>query len=192
MVFTLPKDPRQSPEESASALSSYFQDKGKKAPSYTYSAPSDSGTGSAPSAPTTAPQAPTGSTKGGSGFVNFGSYFGGNNPAIQRESQKAAMGAKDFESLNVMRGQGGNVGQGTEAPTFNQMLMGGTQRRAAEQEGQQRFKQLGERLSTGITDPMQGQKIAALQAEEARRKKAAQDDYDARMEAFRQGEGYAY
>ena len=86
------------------ALSGYFEDAKKKAERasgvspYATSAGGDAG--SAPvgggaarpasaSAPTAAP------TKGsGSGFVNFGSYFGANAPAIQAQAQKSVEQAK--------------------------------------------------------------------------------------------------
>lgn len=86
------KDPRQSPQESASTLSSYFQgDADKKSKTFSpYSAPADAGgsapSGGGPSAPS-APSAPKGSAGGGTGFVSFGQYFGGNAPAIQQQAQ---------------------------------------------------------------------------------------------------------
>ena len=87
------KDPRQSSQESASALSSYFQDKAAKQPKTVspYSTPADAGGapaggGAGPSAPS-ASSAPKGSAGGGTGFVSFGQYFGANAPAIQQQAQ---------------------------------------------------------------------------------------------------------
>jgi hypothetical protein len=88
------EDPRQSPQESAKAFSSYFQDKQAKSPSMGYGA--GVGSGAAPAAPSAAPAAPAAAPSsqkaGGTGFVNFGTYFGANAPAIQAQAQKAAGG----------------------------------------------------------------------------------------------------
>lgn len=167
-------------------LSSYFEKekaKGTKAggglPEYSTAMGMDAGTAPAPAAGPTGPTPPTGSTRGGSGFVNFGSYFGANAPAIERESQKAAAGASS-DQLGAMRGQGGNVGEGTQASTFNQMLMGGTQRREAEQETARRlpFQMLKDRFTQGVTDPFRAQKATTARelqtAENARTQQETQ------------------
>ena len=87
------KDPRQSTEESTSALSSYFQGEADKKPkTFTtpYSAPADSAGGPAPMGGTSAgaASAPKAAPGGGTGFVSFGQYFGGNAPAVQAQAQK--------------------------------------------------------------------------------------------------------
>jgi hypothetical protein len=86
------KDPRQSTEESASALSSYFQGEADKKPkTFTtpYSAPTDSAGGPAPTGGGSAgaASAPKAAQGGGTGFVSFGQYFGGNAPAVQAQAQ---------------------------------------------------------------------------------------------------------
>ena len=111
------EDPRQSPQESAKVLSSYFQDKQAKSPSVGYGAGVDSGVApAAPSAASAAPAAAPSSQKaGGTGFVNFGTYFGANAPAIQAQAQKAAGGGGGtLKAVGTAQGlpsqgQGGNV-----------------------------------------------------------------------------------
>lgn len=148
------KDPRETGEAANQRLSSYFEGKAENKPAFSYStgggeAPASNGTAPAPSGP----KAPT--STGGSGFVNFGQYFGANAPAVQAQAEKAAAGAKDFGALNVMQGPGG-MGTGTQPPSaFDVMLGQGTTSREAAKEGQQRFKQLSERLGTPLQDPQQ-------------------------------------
>jgi len=148
------KDPRETGEAANQRLSSYFEGKAENKPAFSYStgggeAPASSGSAPAPAGP----KAPT--STGGSGFVNFGQYFGANAPAVQAQAEKAAAGAKDFGALNVMQGPGG-MGTGTQPPSaFDVMLGQGTTSREAAKEGQQRFKQLSERLGTPLQDPQQ-------------------------------------
>lgn len=162
------KDPRQSPQESASALSSYFQgdaDKKPKTFSTPYSAPADAGgsapSGGGPSAPS-APSAPKGSAGGGTGFVSFGQYFGGNAPAIQQQAQKQAFGAKGFEELNALQKPGGMQGG-----AFDTLLGGGVTQREAAKQGQYRFQQLGARLNEGVDMTMGGKAIEQSSAAQA-------------------------
>lgn len=83
-------------------LPGYFEDIRKKAERSgvrPYSVPSAGDAGaatpsSAPAAPVASASAPTATPGGGSGFVNFGSYFGANAPAIQAQAQKAVEQAK--------------------------------------------------------------------------------------------------
>jgi len=86
------KDPRQSTEESTSALSSYFQGEADKKPKTLspHSAPVEPNGGSAPTGfgPAGGPSAPKAAQGGGTGFVSFGQYFGGNAPAVQAQAQK--------------------------------------------------------------------------------------------------------
>ena len=141
------KDPRQSPQESASALSSYFQDKAAKQPKTVspYSAPVGDAAGAAPSgggpsAPS-APSAPKGSAGGGTGFVSFGQYFGANAPAIQQQAQQATTG-KTQEQLGVLQQPGGYAG----GSAFDQLLAGGVvQRDAAAQQVSLQKQQAAER-----------------------------------------------
>jgi hypothetical protein len=118
------EDPRQSPQESAKVLSSYFQDKQAKSPSMVYDA--GAGAGASPSvlpttrssgpaaAPASSSTAPSSQKAGGTGFVNFGTYFGANAPAIQAQAQKAAGGGEALKAVGTAQGlpsqgQGGNV-----------------------------------------------------------------------------------
>ena len=136
------KDPRQSAQESASTLSSYFQDQAAKPPKAVspYSAPAEPAGGSMPSAGGSS-SAPKSAPGGGTGFVSFGQYFGANAPAIQQQAQKQAVGAKGFEELNALQKPGGMQGS-----AFDQLLGGGVTQREAAKQGQYRFKQLGARL----------------------------------------------
>ena len=186
------KDPRETAQESASTLSSYFQgDADKKPKTFSpYSAPADAGgsapSGGGPSAPS-APSAPKGSAGGGTGFVSFGQYFGGNAPAIQRQAQgvvqqkavsstdpyaaQIAQTSAQFAALNPAA-QSGDMGENVSA--FDQLLGGGVTQRAAKQEQQ--------RLETSKT---------TIAAEEARRQaQIAQAQRDARARAVaEQGRG---
>jgi hypothetical protein len=136
------KDPRETAQESASTLSSYFQDQAAKQPKTVspYSAPMEPAGGSMPSA-SGASSAPKSAPGGGTGFVSFGQYFGANAPAIQQQAQKQAVSAKGFEELNALQKPGG-----MEGSAFDQLLGGGVTQREAAKQGQYRFKQLGARL----------------------------------------------
>lgn len=167
------KDPRQSSQESASALSSYFQDKAAKQPKTVspYSTPADAGGapaggGAGPSAPS-APSAPKGSAGGGTGFVSFGQYFGANAPAIQQQAQKQAFGAKGFEELNALQKPGGMQGG-----AFDTLLGGGVTQREAAKQGQYRFQQLSSRLGEGPDMTMGGKAIEQSSAVQAANAKA--------------------
>lgn len=148
------KDPRETGEAANQRLSSYFEGKAENKPAFSYSTGGGEAPASGGGAPASSgPKAPT--STGGSGFVNFGQYFGANAPAVQAQAEKAAAGAKDFGALNVMQGPGG-MGTGTQPPSaFDVMLGQGTTSREAAKEGQQRFKQLSERLGTPLQDPQQ-------------------------------------
>jgi len=189
------KDPRQSAQESASTLSSYFQDQAVKQPKTVspYSAPAEPAGGTAPSgggpsAPS-APSAPKSAAGGGTGFVSFGQYFGANAPAIQQQAQgvvqqKAVSSADPYAAqiaqtsaqqaaLNPVA-QYGDMGENVSA--FDQLLGGGVTQRAAKQEQQ--------RLEASKT---------TIAAEEARRQAQiaqAQAQQDARARAVaEQGRG---
>ena len=196
------------------ALSGYFEDAKKKADRASgvspYSMPSGGDAGSAPaggarpasaSAPTAAP------TKGsGSGFVNFGSYFGANAPAIQAQAEKSVEQAKgpstqpttpptkakddasqiadvskQFEGLNPAA-QTGAMGAGTSL--FDQMLGGGVTQRAAQAE-QQRLGALRQSLEQEqapmLSDAEADKK--QRQAEEADTRARLDQQYDARAQA---------
>lgn len=80
------------------ALSGYFEKEKEKADRVGPS-PYASSAGAAPAALSAAPAAPAAAPSsqkaGGTGFVNFGTYFGANAPAIQAQAQKAVEKAKD-------------------------------------------------------------------------------------------------
>ena len=184
------KDPRETAQESASALSSYFQDKADKQPKTVspYSAPAEPAGGSAPSGGgPSAPSAPKGSAGGGTGFVSFGQYFGANAPAIQQQAQQfvqpgsvqrqaraggaspkedpyaaqIAQTSARFAELNPAA-QSGDMGKNVSA--FDQLLGGGETQRAAKQE-QQRLGTLRSALEGDQAQWQQGQ----ARAEEAKK-----------------------
>jgi hypothetical protein len=159
------KDPRETAQESASTLSSYFQDKAAKQPKTVspYSAPAGDAAGTAPTGggPST-PSAPKGSAGGGTGFVSFGQYFGANAPAIQQQAQKQAVSAKGFEELNALQKPGG-----MEGSAFDRMLGGGVTQREAAKQGQYRFQQLGARLGEGPDMTLGGKAIEQSSAAQA-------------------------
>ena len=168
------KDPRETAQESASALSSYFQNKADKQPKTVspYSAPADSAggpmpTGGGSAGGPSAPSAPKGSAGGGTGFVSFGQYFGANAPAIQAQAQKQAVEAKGFEELNALQKPGG-----MEGSAFDRMLGGGVTQREAAKQGQYRFQQLGARLNEGVDTTMGGKAIEQSSAVQAANAKA--------------------
>lgn len=105
------KDPRQSPEESASALSSYFQGEADKKPKTfsPYSAPADSAGGPAPTGGGSAggPSAPKAAQGGGTGFVSFGQYFGGNAPAVQAQAQGVVNKNSEQKAPTIPQGASG-------------------------------------------------------------------------------------
>lgn len=157
------KDPRQSAQESASTLSSYFQDQEAKQPKTVspYSAPAEPANGAASSgggrAAPSASSAPKSAAGGGTGFVSFGQYFGANAPAIQQQAQKQAVGAKGFGELNALQKPGG-----MEGGAFDQLLGGGVTQREAAKQGQYRFQQLGQRLGE-VDMTMGGKSIDEVQ-----------------------------
>ena len=157
------KDPRETAQESASTLSSYFQDKTAKQPKTVspYSAPAEPAGGGSAGGPS-APSAPKGSAGGGTGFVSFGQYFGANAPAIQAQAQKQAFGAKGLEELNALQKPGG-----MEGSAFDRMLGGGVTQREAAKQGQYRFQQLGARLNEGVDTTMDGKAIEQSSAAQA-------------------------
>lgn len=196
------KDPRETAQESASALSSYFQDKADKQPKTVspYSAPAEPAGGSAPSGGgPSAPSAPKGSAGGGTGFVSFGQYFGANAPAIQQQAQGAvtkaaapqnqpktvmagqspyeaqiAQTSAQFAALNPAA-QSGDMGENVSA--FDQLLGGGVAQRAAKGEQQ--------RLGT-LRAALEGQQNQWTVEQAAR--KEAQDRQQAQSAKARQQE----
>jgi hypothetical protein len=155
------KDPRQSPEESASTVSSYFQNEAAKKPKTVtpYSAPAEPTGGLAPMGGGSSSSAPKSAPGGGTGFVSFGQYFGGNAPAVQAQAQKAAYGAKDMGALNTLQAPGG-----MEGGAFDAMLGGGATKREAAKQGQYRFQQLGQRLGEAQTQtPQEAQALTEAQ-----------------------------
>jgi hypothetical protein len=190
-------------------LSGYFEKQKEKADRVGPS-PYASSDGAAPAAPapTAAPApaaAPSSQKAGGTGFVNFGTYFGANAPAIQAQAQKAVEKAqgptapqnspysskdyatqiadvsKQFEGLNPAA-QTGDMGKGTSL--FDQMLGGGVTQRAAQQ-AQQPLSALRQRL-----EQEQAQTASDLAAdkqqravEEADTKARLQQQYDTRQKA---------
>lgn len=188
-------------------LSGYFEKQKEKADRVGPS-PYASSAGAAPAAPSAAPApaaAPSSQKAGGTGFVNFGTYFGANAPAIQAQAQKAVEKAqgpvspqsspysskdyatqiadvsKQFEGLNPAA-QTGDMGKGTSL--FDQMLGGGVTQRAAQQ-AQQPLSALRQSL-----EQEQAQTASDLAAdkqqravEEADTKARLEQQYDARQKA---------
>ena len=105
------KDPRETAQESASTLSSYFKDKGSKTGGASvYSAPVGDAAGTSPAAGgsaggPSAPSAPKSSAGGGTGFMSFGQYFGANAPAIQQQAQKQQRSVSSNEHTQHLRAQ---------------------------------------------------------------------------------------
>ena len=98
-------------------LSGYFEKQKEKADRVGPS-PYASSAGAAPAAPSAAPAAPAAAPSsqkaGGTGFVNFGTYFGANAPAIQAQAQKASGSGGTLNAVGTAQGipaqgQGGNV-----------------------------------------------------------------------------------
>ena len=180
------KDPRQSPEESASALSSYFQGQADKKPKTfsPYSAPADSAGGPAPmgGGSAGAASAPKAAQGGGTGFVSFGQYFGGNAPAVQAQAQKVvqqkpisstdpyaaqiAQTSAQFAALNPAV-QSGDMGENVGA--FDQLLGGGETQRAAKQE-QQRLE--ASKATIAAEEARRQAQIAQAQAQQNARARA--------------------
>jgi hypothetical protein len=200
------KDPRETAQESASTLSSYFQDKAAKKAGGTsvYSAPAGDAAGTAPmgggsAGGPSAPSAPKGSAGGGTGFVSFGQYFGANAPAIQQSAQQAVTkaAAPQGQPKTVMAGQSPYEAQiaqtsaqfaalnpaaqsgdmGENVSAFDQLLGGGVTQRAAKQEQQ--------RLGT-LRAALEGQQNQWTVEQAAR--KEAQDRQQAQSAKARQQE----
>jgi len=111
------ENPQEAPQAS-NALSSYFQD--QKPKSSTLGLGSGAGVGATPTAPASSAPAPAGSPQkaGGTGFVNFGTYFGANAPAIQAQAQKAAGGGGTLPAVVAAQGlpSQGQVGKADFRP----------------------------------------------------------------------------
>ncbi len=131
-----------------------------------YSAPAEPTGGPAPMGGGSSPSAPKAAQGGGTGFVSFGQYFGANAPAVQAQAQKAVSGATDAQLATMQQGLP------SQAPGFDQMLMGGTAQRMAPEEQARR----------------QAERQAALAQQQAQtlesQRQAVQQQYDTRAQAM--------